>query len=142
MYLNVPYFSDIRSYEVLSQDGNIATVIEVKRYPLYGVPIPDDEAWSAPYHTGNPFKIVKFRGNWGYWSSERTVHHAMRKRYIKEFQDMYASRKDIALEFIPVEGYPELVDIHVITLTPSGKPRKNFVKMNDHFDYNCYFRCY
>lgn len=133
-YLNVALYSGIRSYKVLSVNGNRANVIEVKKVPT--------EKFDGTNHhkifenapiveVGKPFEIVKHRGNWGRWAIDTIfIPNAKKGTTVENWTDFPAR-----MTTKPVDEEHE--DVFIIFLTKTGKDKKNFIKMNNHFDDEC-----
>ena len=141
-YINIRLYSDTHSYKVLSVNGNRATVIEVKKVPTEKFDGTNQYKMfeNAPIvETGKPFEIVKHRGNWGRWALDAIAYRNVLKGTTVEDWVNVPAR----MVTKPVEGHPELEDVYIIFLTNSGRDKKYFVKMNDHFDNECrYFYDY
>lgn len=138
-YINVPLYSDIHSYKVISATDKKATVIEVKKVPTEkfdGTNQYEMYENAEIVETGKPFEIVKHRGNWGRWALDGFFHPNVLKGTTIEDWTKFPAR----MVTKPVEGHPELEDVYIIFLTNSGRDKKYFVKMNDHFDNECLYR--
>lgn len=139
-YINVYHYTDVESYKVLSSSSNKATVIKVAKVPT--------EKWNGTnlyemyrnaeiVEVGEPFEIVKHRGNWGRWASDTRFIPAAKKGTTVE--DWTSEPARMTTE--PVND--ELENIWITFLTKTGKDKKVFEKMNNHFDDECrYFYDY
>ena len=133
-YLNVYHYTDVESYKVISASSTKATVIEVKKVPT--------EKWNGTNlyemyrnaeiaEVGEPFEIVKHRGNWGRWGIDTIfIPNAKKGTTVENWTDLPAR-----MTTKPVDEEHE--DVFIIFLTKTGKDKKNFIKMNNHFDDEC-----
>lgn len=133
-YLNVYHYTDVESYKVISASSTKATVIEVKKVPT--------EKWNGTnlyemyrnaeiVEVGEPFEIVKHRGNWGRWASDTRFIPAAKKGTTVE--DWTSELARMTTESVN----EELENVWITFLTKTGKDKKIFVKMNNHFDDEC-----
>ena len=145
MFLNAKIYTDIKSYRVLSVNGNKATVIEVTRTPVNKEFRGHDTEWTEPTEIGVPFEIAKHRGYWGRWAKDQMYMPCVKSESVPTIIEQYKEREmnNVEIHRESVPNYPDYENLFITFLTPSGKPKKQFVKMNDHFDDDCrYFYDY
>lgn len=140
MFINVPLYSDIRSYKVLAINGKKGLAIEVRKesknlvFDGY-VCLNNKEAYreAEPVESGKAFEITK-RGDYWY-----------RKLHVGTFIPSVSADKADSFNHEEVEvvvektDNPELVNLFVYELTKTGKRKVTWEKLGKIVDYCAYY---
>ena len=140
MFINVPLYSDINSYKVLSVNGNKGLAVEVRKEPknleFSGYTcLNNREAYSNadPIEMGPTFEITKRGEEW------------YRKTHVGTFIPNVSSNKANTFNHEGVEvvvektDNPEFVNLFVYELTKTGKRKVHWEKLGKIVDYCAYY---
>lgn len=139
-YINTYSYTDVHSYKILSASANKATVIQVKKVPTEKFNGTNQYTMfnnAEIVEVGEPFEIVKHRGFWGRWVSDTVMYpNVLKGTTIEDWTSLPAR-----MTTEPVND--QLEDVYITFLTKTGRDKRYFHKMNNHFDDECrYFYDY
>lgn len=148
-FINVPQWTDIRSYEIFEKNGETFAVevkkeIDTRKLPFYeggfsGYFDGTEEAYCQSnriVRIGSPFKLVKRSNGWGFFSGV-VAENAFGLTSRESAEQLIAEHADRRVEWSIYEDARGVFTLIGWALTPTGKRRKKFHLLGDTIENQC-----